>query len=96
MDKIGTMSDVLEETQRLCLIVDCYEGNDHAKEFKSITNVQRYVIGKTKLEESEAIDIFLKVAKIVERLHQVNCLHTNTTSTSNVQLRIPSCIYNFV
>lgn len=62
--------ETVNSVRRLVLTLDCYVGHEFSMRHAHITNMQRYVIQKKKLEEMEAIRIFYAVAKIVERLHE--------------------------
>lgn len=61
--------------KRICLVLDCQTGHDYSPSYTTLTNMQRYVIEKKKLTQSEAMTIFFKVAKIVLSLHTNNIVH---------------------
>lgn len=61
--------------KRICLVLECQFGHDFSPVYTNITNLQRYVVEKKKLLHPEALQIFYKILKIVQVLHDKNIVH---------------------
>ncbi|CAG7834715.1 unnamed protein product [Allacma fusca] len=64
-----------EIVTRLCLVLDCYVPHDFSPKYGHITNLQYYVVEVKRLNETEAIKLFVEVLKIVQQIHDLNIVH---------------------
>lgn len=58
--------------KRFCLVLDCLSAHDYGPVTQDLVNLQHYVIKEKKLNEREALTIFLDIVRVVNDLHSVS------------------------
>ena len=61
--------------KRLCLVLDCLSAHDYGPITQDLVNLQHYVIKEKKLNERDALTIFLDIVRVVHDLHSVSYLY---------------------
>ena len=61
--------------KRLCLVVDCLTAHDYSPVTQDLVNLQHYVIKEKRLNERDALTIFLDIVRVVNDLHAKNIVH---------------------